>query len=75
MQEYAEYAVQHLAGELQDFEKNLKRRKKKNYPFYNGIKDKDCEPATQAVKGSERYKCSREMCPNCKRPAFYIRKN
>ena len=78
LQEYAEYAVQqHLAGELQvDFEKNLKRRKKKNYPFYNGIKDKDRERImTQAVKGSERYKMlTGNLCPNCKRPAFYIRK-
>ena len=77
LQEYAEYAVQqHLAGELQvDFEKNLKRRKEKNYPFYNGIKDKDrVRIMAQAVKGSERYKMlTGQMCPNCKRPAFYIR--
>ena len=76
MQEYAENAVQdHLAGELQeDFWKDLKKRRDKNYPFYNGIKDNDRERIMSfAVKQSERYKkATGQMCPDCKRPKFYI---
>lgn len=78
LQEYAEYAVQeHLAGELQAaFDKDLERRKEKNYPFYNGIKSKDRDRIiNRAVKNSERnMMLSGSLCPNCKRPKFYIRK-
>lgn len=78
MQAYAEAAVkEHLTGELQDdFWKDLKKRKAKNFPFYNGIKTKDKERIMrQAIKGSERYKMlTGNLCPECKRPKFYIRK-
>jgi penicillin-binding protein 1A len=76
MQEYAEEAVQrHLAGELQpDFDKDLKRRKDENYPFYNGINAKDRDRILQAaVKQSDRYKILvGSLCPDCNRPAAYI---
>lgn len=76
MQEHAEWAVaRHLGGELQAaFWKNLKNRKGKNYPFFNGIADNVRESIiSQAVKGSERFKIySGKLCPSCKRPASYI---
>lgn len=78
LQEYAEYAVhRHLGEELQaSFNKDLKRRKEKNYPFYNGIKTKDRDRIIgYAVKNSDRHKMlTGNLCPNCKRPKFYIRK-
>ena len=76
MQKYAEEAVfEHLAGELQeDFWKDLKKRRKDNFPFYNGIQSKDKERILRfAVKQSSRYKIATgELCPECERPAFYI---
>ncbi len=76
LQAYAETAVKtHLSKELQnDFWKDLKKRKKENAPFYNGIDKNDRERILrQAVKGSERYKkYSGDQCPNCERPAYYI---
>lgn len=76
MQEYAEKAVRrHLAEELQhDFAKDLKRRKKSKYPFANDIRDKDIARIMSfAKKQSERYKMlTGQLCPDCKRPAFYI---
>lgn len=76
LQAHAEKAVKaHLANELQaDFWKDLNRRKDVNYPFYNGIRQEDRERIMRlSVKQSERYKkYSGELCPDCKRPAFYI---
>jgi penicillin-binding protein 1A len=76
MQAHAEFAVkEHISGELQAaFNKDLKKRRDKNYPFYNGIKAKDAERILNiAKKQSERYKMQTgKLCPDCKRPAFYI---
>lgn len=76
MQEHAEYAVEeHLSRELQAaFSKDLSRRKKENYPFYNGIAAKDRDRImNQAIKESERHQIlTGEMCPECKRPKSYI---
>jgi penicillin-binding protein 1A len=76
LQRHAEEGVKsHLANELQnEFWKDLKRRKKENYPFYNGIKKEDRERIMRyAVRSSDRYKkYTGELCPNCNRPGFYI---
>lgn len=78
MQAYAEWAVEeHLSKELQAaFTKDVNRRKKENYPFYNGIADNAREAIMkQAIHGSERHMiCMGKLCPDCKRPAFYIEK-
>ena len=77
MQQYAENAVsKHLGGELQaSFERDLKNRPKKDYPFFE-----DIDPAAKktileiAIRDSDRYKKSKgKLCPGCNRPAFYIR--
>ncbi len=76
MQAYAEWAVEeHLRKELQPaFTKDVSRRKKENYPFYNGISDKAREDIMkQAIHASERHMiCTGRLCPDCKRPSFYI---
>lgn len=76
MQEYAEWAVEeHLKKELQPaFTKDVNRRKKENYPFYNGIAKNARESIMkQAIKGSEHYMIlTGKLCPDCKRPAAYI---
>lgn len=76
MQEYAEWAVEeHLRKELQPaFSKDVARRKKENYPFYNGIRKEDREAIMkQAIRQSDRYKiASGKLCPDCKRPGAYI---
>ncbi len=76
LQQHAENAVkEHLAGELQnDFWKDLARRRDNNRPFYNGITNDDRERIMAfAVKQSDRYKkASGNLCPDCRRPAFYI---
>lgn len=78
MQEYAEWAVEeHLRKELQPaFTKDVNRRKKDNYPFYNGIREKDRVAIMgRAIKESDRHKfLTGEMCPDCQRPSFYIDK-
>ncbi|MFY7971131.1 MAG: transglycosylase domain-containing protein [Flavobacteriales bacterium] len=76
MQAHAEQAVEeHLKKELQAaFFKDVGRRKKENYPFYNGIASEDRERImNDAIEGSERYQIlTGKLCPDCKRPAFYI---
>jgi penicillin-binding protein 1A len=76
LQEHAEWAViEHLKNELQPlFSKDLSRRNKENYPFYNRISKSDMESIMQrAVKDSDRYKFGHgKMCPDCKRPELYI---
>jgi len=76
MQKHAEWAVEeHLKKELQDaFTKDLSRRKKDKFPFYNGITDGDRKKIMdKSVKTSERYEMlSGKLCPDCKRPAHYI---
>ncbi len=76
MQEYAEWAVEeHLRKELQPaFTKDVNRRKKENFPFYNGIKTKDREAIMKrAIVTSDRHMIQTgELCPECRRPAFYI---
>jgi len=78
MQAHAEWAVEeHLGAELQAaFAKDLKRRKKEKYPFYNAIADKDKNQIMDAaIQQSERYHIlTGKLCPECKRPAFYIEK-
>ncbi|MFN0031262.1 MAG: transglycosylase domain-containing protein [Flavobacteriales bacterium] len=76
MQSYAEWAVEeHLRKELQPaFTKDVARRKKENFPFYNGIKKESREAImNRAIKDSDRYKIATgNLCPECQRPAFYI---
>ena len=76
LQIHAENAVKiHLQEELQaDFDKDLKRRKDSKYPFANSIKDKEITKIMGiAVKQSDRHKMlTGKLCPDCKRPAFYI---
>ncbi|MEZ4800630.1 MAG: transglycosylase domain-containing protein [Flavobacteriales bacterium] len=76
MQQHAEWAVEeHLGKELQAaFSKDLKRRKEDNYPFYNGISDKDKNRILQfAVNESDRHKSLvGSLCPECKRPKRFI---
>lgn len=78
MQEYAEWAVhEHLRKELQPaFFKDVARRKKENYPFYNGIRKEDRESIMKrSIESSERYMyLTGKMCPDCQRPAYYIAK-
>lgn len=78
LQAHAEWAVEeHLKKELQPaFSKDVARRKKENYPFYNGIKSEDRDRIMQiAVDESDRYRIlTGKLCPDCERPAFYIRK-
>ncbi len=59
MQEHAEWAVEeHLSKELQPaFSKDVNRRKKENYPFFNGIADKDRDRIMkESIEGSDRHK-------------------
>lgn len=76
MQKHAEWAVEeHLAKELQAaFSKDVGKRKKENYPFYNGISEKDRDRImTQAIQSSERHMhLTGKQCPDCKRPKKYI---
>jgi penicillin-binding protein 1A len=76
MQQHAEWAVvEHLKKELQPlFTKDVARRNKENYPFYNRISKADMEAILQrAVKDSDRYKFAHgKMCPECMRPEVYI---
>ena len=78
MQEYAEWSVhEHLRRELQTaFFKDVARRKKENYPFYNGIRKEDRESIMKrAIESSERHMIlTGKLCPDCERPAFYIAK-
>ncbi|MFN8863123.1 MAG: penicillin-binding protein 1A [Flavobacteriales bacterium] len=78
MQAHAEWAVeQHLGSELQAaFTKDVNKRKKEKYPFFNGIADADRERILKdAMRSSERYLVlTGKICPECKRPAFYIDK-
>lgn len=76
MQKHAEWAVEeHLAKELQSaFSKDISRRKKENYPFYNGIAASDRDRIMkQAIESSERHMhLVGRQCPDCKRPKKYI---
>ncbi|NQX90568.1 MAG: transglycosylase domain-containing protein [Flavobacteriales bacterium] len=76
MQRYAENAVkEHIQGELQkDFDKDLSKRRKKKFPFSNDIKDSEVKRIMNfSKKQSDRYKMlTGKLCPDCKRPAFYI---
>jgi penicillin-binding protein 1A len=76
MQEYAEWSVeQHMSAMLQDeFNRDLKKRRAGNWPFYNGIASKDkAAILNRAKKQSSRYKMlTGQLCPSCNRPAFYI---
>jgi penicillin-binding protein 1A len=77
MQTYAENAVsRHLGGELQAaFERDLKSRPKKDYPFFEEI-DPEARQAIidVAVRDSDRYKKAKgTLCPHCNRPKYYIR--
>ncbi|MCC6600130.1 MAG: transglycosylase domain-containing protein [Crocinitomicaceae bacterium] len=78
LQAYAEWAVdEHLKKELQPaFTKDVNRRKKDKYPFFNGIADADKNRIMEeAIHRSERYQiCTGKICPECKRPAYYIKK-
>jgi penicillin-binding protein 1A len=75
-QEHAEHAVrQHLAYELQDvFWKDLSKRKDANWPFYNGIENKDKDNILNAaVNQSHRHMVlTGRVCPDCNRPSHYI---
>ena len=77
LQKYAENAVSsHLGGELQAaFDKDLKKRKKSTYPFYNGIKPSAKKNILDiAIRESDRYKkANGKLCPGCNRPDFYIK--
>lgn len=79
MQEYAENAVKrHLGGELQeDFWHDLERRKDDSWPFANSVtKDNREKIMARAVRQSERYQILKgKICPDCKRPAYYIKKD
>ncbi|MEN9638892.1 MAG: hypothetical protein RLZZ262_760, partial [Bacteroidota bacterium] len=76
MQSHAEWAVEeHLSKELQPaLTRDVNRRKKENYPFYNGIRPEDRDAILQiAINESERSKIATgKLCPDCKRPAAYI---
>lgn len=76
MQEYAEWAVEeHLRKELQPaFTKDVARRKKENFPFYNGIRKEDREAIMKrAIHESDRYRIATgKLCPDCNRPGAYI---
>lgn len=76
LQKHAEWAVEeHLAKELQAaFSKDVGKRKKENYPFYNGISEKDRDRImNQAIQSSERHMhLTGKQCPDCKRPKKYI---
>ncbi len=78
MQRYAEWAVEeHLSRSLQkEFTRDVGRRKQDKYPFYNGIAEKDREKImNKAVRSSERYlQLSGSLCPECRRPEHYIRR-
>jgi penicillin-binding protein 1A len=69
---------EHLRKELQPaFTKDVNRRKKDNFPFYNGIRDKDRDAIMKrAIESSVRHlKLSGKLCPDCERPAFYIKRD
>ncbi|MFZ4785933.1 MAG: transglycosylase domain-containing protein, partial [Flavobacteriales bacterium] len=76
LQAHAEWAVEeHLSKELQAaFTKDVGRRKKENYPFFNGIADKERESImNKAINESERHMVlTGKLCPECKRPKAYI---
>ncbi len=76
MQKYAEWAVEeHLKKELQPaFFKDVARRKKENFPFYNGIRKEDqLSIMKRSIMESDRHKIDTgKLCPDCLRPAFYI---
>ncbi len=76
LQSHAEWAVEeHLSKELQPaLTRDVNRRKKENYPFYNGIRPEDRDAILQmAINESERHKIATgKLCPDCKRPAAYI---
>lgn len=78
MQAHAEWAVEeHLGGELQPaFTRDVNRRKKDKYPFFNGIADADQKRImNDAIRRSDRYLVlTGKLCPECKRPAYYIEK-
>lgn len=78
LQQHGEYAVhQHLSHELQAaFTKDLKNRKKDNYPFYNGIAKRDFDAIMRrAIEESDRYKIQHgDLCPDCMRPGYYVSK-
>lgn len=78
LQKAAEAAVyEHLAGELQaTLDRDLRRRSKSEWPFYSGIERKTRDAIMdRAVRESERYLvASGKLCPECKRPGFYVRK-
>jgi penicillin-binding protein 1A len=78
LQRAAEDAVHaHLANELQGtLDRDLRRRSKSDWPFYSGI-DRNTRDAImdRAMRESERFLiASGKLCPECKRPGFYIRK-
>lgn len=79
LQQAAERAVhEHLAGELQaTLDRDLRRRSKSEWPFYSGIERRMREGILdRAVKESERYVVATgKLCPECKRPGFYIAKD
>lgn len=79
LQSYGEYAVEeHLRKELQPaFSKDVARRKKENYPFYNGIRKEDRERIMKiAIEESDRHRIlSGKLCPDCERPGYYIVKD
>jgi penicillin-binding protein 1A len=76
VQAHAEWAVEeHLSKELQAaFTKDVGRRKKENYPFFNGIADKERESImNKAINESERHMVlTGKLCPECNRPKAYI---
>ena len=79
LQQAAERAVhEHLAGELQaTLDRDLRRRSKSEWPFYSGIERRMRDGILdRAVKESERYVVATgKLCPECKRPGFYIVKD
>ena len=76
LQRAAEQAVhEHLAGELQaSLDKDLRRRSASEWPFFSGIDRRTRDNILQqAVRESERYLVATgKLCPECKRPGFYI---
>jgi penicillin-binding protein 1A len=79
LQRAAEEAVHaHLSKELQaTMDRDLGRRSKSDWPFYSGIDRRTREEILdRAVRESERYQMATgKLCPECKRPSFYIAKH
>ena len=77
MQASAEKAVaRHLGGELQaSLNRDLRNRTKSEWPFYGGISRKDRDAIlTASMRESQRYlKYVGKLCPECNRPAYYIK--